>query len=130
MLATPTSSFVRIDTSTYQVVDRRPGALPTIDLKDPATKDKYYKDLKNTMEAFAGVSFLNVDSLKVSGKVSIPGVVLKGQVEILNEADELFDLSAYFAANPGTVGMEGSRHVLENVSITISKTGKVKVKGI
>ncbi|MCX6113489.1 MAG: UTP--glucose-1-phosphate uridylyltransferase, partial [Proteobacteria bacterium] len=63
------------DEKTIRLIDQRPGKLPFINFKDD-----YYNDVQNVLDAFKGVSILELDELTVEGKVMFNGVKLKGTV--------------------------------------------------
>ncbi|HLD99067.1 MAG TPA: UTP--glucose-1-phosphate uridylyltransferase [Bdellovibrionota bacterium] len=70
------------DASTMRLRNLRPGKLPTISLKDPATKDKYYQDVKTVLDVFENARIADLDSLSIEGKVKLKGAVLRGVVEL------------------------------------------------
>ncbi|OFZ54813.1 MAG: hypothetical protein A2428_04560 [Bdellovibrionales bacterium RIFOXYC1_FULL_54_43] len=69
------------DASTMRLRNLRPGKLPTISLKDPVTKDKYYQDVKTVLDVFENARIADLDSLSIEGRVKLKGAVLRGVVE-------------------------------------------------
>lgn len=121
------SDLFELDFEQMRLIDRRPGKLPSITLKDPQTNDKFYQDVQNVLESFEGTSIINLDSLEVHGQVSLGQTEFRGNVRIHNQRKEKFDLTGYFSKNTGIVPYENGRFVLENLSIDIDQ--RVEVVG-
>ncbi len=66
-----------LDEKLCRMVNRRPGKLPFVSLKDD-----FYKDVKNTLQSFQGSKIQNLDNLELEGIAFFEGVTLSGQVEI------------------------------------------------
>ncbi len=84
------SDRFKLNNKTMQLINNRPGVLPSISLSH-----KYYKDLSNTINAFNNTSLLKLDSLKVDGLVHFSDLELIGKIEVINKSDSLVDLSLF-----------------------------------
>jgi UDP-N-acetylglucosamine pyrophosphorylase len=79
-----------LDKKRVRLIDKRPGSLPLIELKDD-----FYNDVQNVLGAFKGASIVGLDSLKIEGKVLLKGFKLKGDVQIINRTGKVADLNKY-----------------------------------
>jgi hypothetical protein len=112
------SDLFSLDSESMRLVHRRPGFLPSVSLKHKASKDKFYQDVRNVLERFAGASILELDSLLVDGLVDARGIIFKGDVKISNRSDEqvvVADLSDKFG------------RVLDNVALVVSENGQAEL---
>ena len=103
-----------IDSKRIRLINHRPGFLPKVTLKDPESSDKFYQDVSNVMETFEGTSILHLDSLEVTGRVSLSGFTLKGDIRIVCRSKNQVDLMSVFRDQKPKTPL-----VLENVSVTI-----------
>jgi hypothetical protein len=82
------------DADRMRLRNLRPGELPLIALSDPATRDKFWADVENVLDAFRGASVRELDELSVEGPVGLAGAKLGGRVRIVNRAGRRVDLAA------------------------------------
>jgi hypothetical protein len=109
------------DATQMRLRNMRPGELPQISLQDPTTKDKFYQDVDNVLEAFKGASIKDLDKLTIIGQVALRGIVLRGNVEIINHADHQVSLNSLLAPRNGAT-------VLENTVVELDADGRLKRK--
>ena len=107
-----------VDTATMRLRDLRPGSPPQVTLQDEATRDKYYQDVQNVLDAFRGASIRDLDELEVQGQVGLQNVVLRGRVRIVNRTGRAVDLRRSMEPHSGRI-------VLENTTIEIGEDAKV-----
>lgn len=120
------SDLFKLDPQAMRLTHMRPGSLPSVTLKDAASEDKYYQDVKNVMTSFKGASLLDLKGLEVDGKVLMNDVVLKGNVTVRNKSATPFDLAAYLKKHKNVVPSDKGHPVLENVKLEISESGEVR----
>lgn len=104
------------DSSSMRLRNLRPGELPQVSLTDPATRDRFYQDVQNVLDAFRGASIRELDELSVEGQVGLQGMTLRGRVRVLNRSGHRVDLGREGAGKAG-------RMILENTSIEIGEDG-------
>lgn len=109
------SDHFAFDPAVMRIKNLRPGELPEITLKDPATGDKFYQDVENVLESFEGASLLNLDKLQIEGQVNLQGVTLRGNVRIINRGRQRADLR--------------DLKELANVALEIGLDGKISRTG-
>jgi hypothetical protein len=97
-----------LDFETFRLVNKTPGHLPNVNLKDD-----FYKDVQNTLDSFVGAKIKHLEFLTMSGKVCLSGVELEGRVEINSPAPTMVRMS------PCT---------LKNVSVEIGPGGEILKK--
>lgn len=66
-----------LDEKLCRIINKRPGELPCVTLKDD-----FYKDVQNTLDSFKGVKIQKLDTLDLEGVVYFDGVELSGKVDI------------------------------------------------
>jgi hypothetical protein len=113
-----------LDTRNMVLVNRKPGRLPTVALKDSASEDKYYQDVLTVLTNFKGLSILELEHLSVTGKVALPGLELRGRVSVTNKSAQMVDVSALVRGDARFARQDG-RVVLENVSLEIDESGRL-----
>jgi UDP-N-acetylglucosamine pyrophosphorylase len=117
-----------LDEKRIRLEDMRKGHLPLIHLEDP-----YYTDLQNVLNAFKGLSTIDLNSLFIKGKVLMNNIILKGNIEIINETDAIFDLAKEDLFKDGLI--ENKKIVIktkDSIQITKkenSKNGNAKSNG-
>ena len=112
------SDHFKVNPATFKLENMRPGHLPAFDL------DKYYKAITPCIDCFEGVSTLNLDSLKIKGKITMHNAVLRGNVDIISDYDGIFDLNSV----KDKLGYSTAKNlVLENVTIKIDANGNLQV---
>lgn len=104
------------DSSTMRPRNLRPGELPRVSLSDPSTRDRYYQDVENVLDAFRGASIRELDELSIEGQVGLRGMTLRGRVRIVNRSGRRIELAREGA------GMAGQA-ILEDRSIEIGANG-------
>jgi hypothetical protein len=136
------SDHFRVDTTTWKLVNLRPGHVPALDTPDQ-DKDKYYSNVLNLFSFFGdnGVidkdnpimtSTIGLDYMKIRGKVKVAGSILRGRVVAINESDDLIDLTSGVAKdrliseNMVTISEDG-RLIFENILIVVDANGNIKV---
>lgn len=107
-----------LDAGTLKPINHRPGFLPLVSLVGDQKTPQYWDDIENVLTAFQGCSVLDLDSLKISGLVSLNGLTLRGKIEISNAG-------APVALRPL---LKDPR--IENSRIEISPDSKVRLKKI
>jgi hypothetical protein len=109
------------DSNSMRLRNLRRGELPEISLKDPTTRDGFYQDVENVLEAFQDVSIRDLERLSIEGQISLPGAVLRGDIQIVNRSAHPVDLNRLI---PGFNG----RITLENAAIRIGPDGQIERK--
>jgi len=114
------SDYYRLNPDTWMLEDAVPGSTPP----KFALSNAYYKDISNLMDAFEGVSVINLRDLDVDrAVVKLKNAVLKGKVMITNRSGQEIDLNNY----KGALGQEGQeRLTLENILVIIEKDGTLR----
>ncbi len=113
------TDYYRMNTKEWKLEANKP-------VPPAASLSGYYDNVLNCFDAFKEASFINLESLKIEGKVNLQKAILKGKVEILSEHEEVIDLNK---AKELKGLKEKGRLVLENIEIHIDKEGKVKFDG-
>jgi UDP-N-acetylglucosamine pyrophosphorylase len=113
-----------LDTRNMVLVNRKPGRLPTVALKDSASEDKYYQDVLTVLTNFKGLSILELEHLSITGKVALPGLELRGRVSVTNKSAQMVDVSALVRGD-ARFARDNGRIVLENVSLEIDESGRL-----
>ncbi|MCK5392702.1 MAG: UTP--glucose-1-phosphate uridylyltransferase [Candidatus Omnitrophica bacterium] len=108
------SDYYELDTEAWKLKAHRP-LPPAVSLPD------FYNNVTNTFKAFKGASFIDLDSLTIKGKVYLPGAILKGNVDIISESNEIVDLTKVRELT------QNDELVLENIKVTIDEDGKVSI---
>lgn len=117
------SDRFQLNQNNYTLKDLAPGLLPSIKLQDPATKDKYYANVKNILTHFNRTKILNLEELTVTGKVDLSDLTLKGRVIITNETETLIESSQI-------TKILGPEKVIQNKKIIFTKDGTVSTEDI
>lgn len=102
-----------LDYDSYRLINKVPGKLPYVKLDNA-----YYKEVKNTLDAFKGCHIAKLDYLKVKGAVSITGMTLEGTIRINNHINDLVHLPSRL-----------KQDILKNVEINIYHE-KIEIKPI
>ncbi len=118
------SDRFKLDTRSMRLVNRRPGTLPMVNLKDPVTNDKYYQDVSSVLSTFQNASLIELDALNITGQVVLHEAVLRGQITIVNRGRRPADLTALARAS-NRFDLNEGRVVLENVSLEIDEAGRL-----
>lgn len=121
-----------INSTTFKIVDKRPGFNPKVTLAD-----EYYKEAANVLSAFKETKILELDELSVSGlevgegkdkktvgTVLLPGMKLSGIVRIKNLSLKAVNLPELLSAQGLNVT------TLKNVEVVISELGIVTITSI
>ena len=131
------SDHFAVDTITWKLKNLRPGHLPALDTPDQ-DKDEYYSNVLNLFNLFGDKGVLNKDNpvmtstigldlLRLRGKVKLAGSILRGDVIVINDGEDVADLTTgkirekLLADN--LAGLDNGRLVLEDIAIVISDNG-------
>ncbi len=114
-----------LDTKKWTLVNRRPGH--AVMLGRELLGSVYYNDLHDLIGALKDVSVVDLDYLDIKGKVKLSGAKFAGSVHIANDSGRVFDLNMPSSRNALLIGADRRIH-LENVFVSINKSGQVKVQ--
>ena len=110
------SDYYTLDKTNWQLIAEKP-------VPPAVTLSAFYNSVLNCLEAFEGVSLLNLESLRIDGKIKLPKAVLKGKVEIASAYEGIFDLNK--AEELEFLKQKDGRLVLEDIKIEIAKDGQI-----
>jgi len=99
-----------LDEETCRMINKRPGELPSVALKDDS-----YKDVKNTLDSFQGSKILDLDSLELDGIALFEGMTLSGRLEICIPSGGIVRLKDKIKS-----------HKIKDVRLIFSKEGKLE----
>jgi hypothetical protein len=135
------SDHFKVDTTTWKLVNLRPGHVPALDTPDQ-DKDKYYSNVLNLFHLFgdngvidkdnpAMTSTIGLDYMKIRGKVKVAGSILRGRFVAINQGDDIADLTSIKAreqlVNEKAALLSGDgKLILEDVLIVIDKDKKIE----
>ncbi|MFH0941073.1 MAG: (d)CMP kinase, partial [Candidatus Omnitrophota bacterium] len=118
------SDYYTFDPDRWTLRDSRSGLeLPTIELSS------FYEDVQNTIDAFGAASTKNLKTLFIEGRVLLADAVLKGDVKIISQYPEIFDLnSASARIQLDQLDSGFAPLILEDTKIIIDAKGNVRTE--
>ncbi|MDD5109533.1 MAG: UTP--glucose-1-phosphate uridylyltransferase, partial [Candidatus Omnitrophica bacterium] len=116
------SDYYILDTEKWTLVNSQAGLVPpTVEITD-----SFYNEVQNVIDAFGKASTKGLKSLTIKGKVYLKDALLKGNVEIISEYQDIFDLNSVQGREQ--LDQRGVQQlILENVRIEINKEGVIIV---
>jgi len=129
-----------VDTTTWKLKNLRPGHVPALDTPDQ-DKDEFYSNVLNLFNLFGDngmlssgnpvmTSTIGLDFLKIRGKVKIAGSVLRGNIALIYQGDDIADLTQgkirKQLISDNIARLDNGKLLLENVVIVINKDGEAK----
>lgn len=117
------SDRFELDLKSWRLTNKRPGYLPYVFLKD-----KFYKDVENTLTAFSGCSIVDLETLEIEGIVIMPKQSLAGRVKIISHSNRQIYLAN--ALKKATISnniklVEDGIYHLKDVSLEVDANGQV-----
>jgi hypothetical protein len=114
------SDHYQFDPSTYSLVNRRPGHVPSFGAF--IEEHPWYKNLRNVEWAFDGSSMIDLDELHIAGDpVRFSRCVLRGVIDAHNASGKIVSLGDIL--NHGFERDLHGRPVLEDVRIEVGPEG-------